>query len=60
MSLNTAKLSPSELAEYVGRLNEAFSDIATFDVNKNIVEMSLSNAIFRKFEIIAPIRNKNK
>ena len=50
--LNKAKLSASERAEYVNRLNEVFSGIATFSVNGKTVDLKLSKAAFDKFEAV--------
>jgi hypothetical protein len=50
--LNKAKLSASERAEYVNRLNEVFSGIATFSVNGKSVDLKLSKAAFDKFEAV--------
>ena len=42
--LNEAKLSASERAGFVNRLNEVFSGIATFSVNEETVGLELSKA----------------
>ena len=50
--LNETKLSASERAEYVNRLIEVFSGIATFSVNGETVDLNLSQAAFEKFEVV--------